>query len=83
MPVNWFSYPSGAYNSAVVAAVRTAGYVGATTTIPGWAGPQQDRFRMPRLAVAGGTTATDLLAQIESAKSSTTPPPDSSAAAPA
>lgn len=83
VPVNWFSYPSGAYNASVVAAVRAAGYVGATTTIPGWAGPQQDRFRLPRLAVAGGTTATDLLAQIESAKTNTTPPPDSSSAAPA
>lgn len=83
VPVNWFSYPSGSYNATVVAAVRAAGYIGATTTILGWAGPQQDRFRLPRLNVAGGTTPTDLLAQIESAKSVTTPPPESSGPSPA
>ncbi len=51
VPVNWFSYPLGQYDSAVIAAVRSAGYVGATTTVPGWASPQQDRFRLPRLQV--------------------------------
>ncbi len=39
VPVNWFCYPSGHYDPAVVAAVRAAGYVGSTTVVPGWAGP--------------------------------------------
>jgi peptidoglycan/xylan/chitin deacetylase (PgdA/CDA1 family) len=78
VPVNWFAYPSGSYDDTVVAAVRAAGYVGATTLSAGWAGPQQDRFRLPRLEVAGGTTPTDLLTQISSAKATTSAPPTSS-----
>ena len=74
VPVRWFSYPSGDYNAAVVAAVRSAGYAGATTVNPGWARPQQDRFRLPRLVVMGGTTPSQLLAQINSARTTTSVP---------
>ncbi len=75
VPANWFSYPSGHYNTTVIAAVRAAGFVGSTTVVPGWASPQQDRFRLPRLTVLGGTTPPALLAQIASAKADTSPPP--------
>jgi peptidoglycan/xylan/chitin deacetylase (PgdA/CDA1 family) len=75
VPVNWFSYPSGDYNAAVLAAVRAAGYLGATTVNPGWATPRQDRFRLPRLVVTGGTTPSQLLAQIASAQTTTPTPP--------
>jgi peptidoglycan/xylan/chitin deacetylase (PgdA/CDA1 family) len=78
VPVNWFAYPSGSYDATVVAAVRAAGYVGATTLSPGWAGPQEDRFRLPRLEVPGGTTPAQLLTQISSAKANTSAPPTSS-----
>jgi peptidoglycan/xylan/chitin deacetylase (PgdA/CDA1 family) len=71
---NWFSYPLGHYNATVIAAVRSAGYVGATTVNPGWASGQQDRYRLPRLPVAGGTTASQLLAQIASAQGNATNP---------
>jgi len=83
VPVNWFSYPSGAYDETVVAAVRTAGYVGATTLSSGWAGPQEDRFRLPRLEVLGGTSPSQLLAQIASAKQTTSSPPTVSGPGPA
>jgi peptidoglycan/xylan/chitin deacetylase (PgdA/CDA1 family) len=73
--VNWFSYPSGDYNPSVTAAVNAAGYVGATTVNPGWAAPQQDRFRLPRLPVTAGTTPSQLLAEIAAAKSNTSVPP--------
>ena len=73
-PVNWLSYPSGDYNPAVVAAVRSAGYLGATTVNPGWARPRQDRFRLPRLVVMGPTTPSQLLAQIASAQTTTSIP---------
>ena len=73
--VNWFSYPSGDYNPTVTAAVSAAGYVGATTVNPGWAGPQQDRFRLPRLPVTAGTTPSQLLAEIAATKSNTSVPP--------
>jgi hypothetical protein len=74
VPVNWFSYPSGDYNPSVIAAVRAAGYLGATTVNPGWASPGEDRFVLPRLVVMSGTTPSQLLAQIASAQSSTSVP---------
>ena len=74
VPANWFSYPSGDYNATVIAAVSTAGYVGATTVNPGWASPQQDRFRLPRLVVLAGTSPAQLLAQIATAKPTTSLP---------
>jgi peptidoglycan/xylan/chitin deacetylase (PgdA/CDA1 family) len=75
VPVNWFSYPSGQYNTTVIAAVRAAGFLGAMTVNPGWARPQQDRFRLPRLPVLGGTTPSSLLSQITAARATVTVPP--------
>jgi peptidoglycan/xylan/chitin deacetylase (PgdA/CDA1 family) len=74
VPANWFSYPSGHYDATVTAAVRAAGFVGATTVNPGWASSQQDRFRLPRLPVLGGTSPATLLSQIDSARATTTVP---------
>jgi len=39
VPVDFFCYPSGRYDGAVIAAVRAAGYLGATTTQFGLADP--------------------------------------------
>lgn len=74
VPVNWFSYPSGQYDPTIVAAVRAAGFVGATTVVPGWASPHQDPFMLPRLEVLPGTSASQLLAQIAAAQADTTIP---------
>jgi peptidoglycan/xylan/chitin deacetylase (PgdA/CDA1 family) len=75
IPVDWFSYPLGHYDATVITAVRAAGFVGSTTVIKGWASPQQDRFRLPRLQVLGGTSPPALLSQIASAKATTPAPP--------
>lgn len=64
VPVDWFCYPSGHYNPTVVAAVKAAGYVGSTTVVPGWAHPEDDLYRLHRLRVLGGTTGSELLAEI-------------------
>jgi peptidoglycan/xylan/chitin deacetylase (PgdA/CDA1 family) len=64
VPVNWFCYPSGHYDATVVAAVKAAGFTGSTTVVPGWAHPAEDRFRLHRLRVLGGTSPSALLAQI-------------------
>jgi hypothetical protein len=49
-PVEFFCYPAGRYDTQVVAAVRAAGYLGATTVIPGLAQPTRpytlDRIRI-------------------------------------
>lgn len=76
-PVNWYSYASGRYNETVTAGVRSAGFVGATTAVPGWASPQVDRYRLPRLQVTGGTNPAQLLSQITSAQQDAPPPPAS------
>jgi peptidoglycan/xylan/chitin deacetylase (PgdA/CDA1 family) len=78
LPVNWYSYPSGRYNATVTAAVRSAGFIGATTVVAGWASPQGDRYRLPRLQVTGGTSPAELLVQISSAQQDTSPPVASS-----
>jgi peptidoglycan/xylan/chitin deacetylase (PgdA/CDA1 family) len=74
VPVDWFCYPSGHYNATVIAAVKAAGFVGATTVVPGWATRAEDPYRLPRLRVLGGTGPSALLAQITGAESSSAPP---------
>ncbi|MGA8355294.1 MAG: polysaccharide deacetylase family protein [Solirubrobacteraceae bacterium] len=76
VPVNWFCYPSGHYDAAVVQAVKQAGYLGSTTVVPGWAGPGSDAYRLPRLRVLGGTSGHGLVELIEATEHD--PPPPSS-----
>jgi len=68
VPVNWFSYPLGHYDATVIDAVRSAGFVGSTTVISGWASAPQDRFRLPRLQVVSGTSPSQLLSQVAAAQ---------------
>ncbi|MBV8941349.1 MAG: polysaccharide deacetylase family protein [Solirubrobacterales bacterium] len=74
VPVDWFAYPSGHYDATVIAALKAAGFVGSETVVPGWASPGEDRFRLPRLRVLGGTSPRALLAQITSARGAAPPP---------
>ncbi len=67
--VNWFCYPSGHYNARVLAAVAAAGYTGSTTVIPGWAHPSDDPYRLHRLRVLGGTSASGLLSLLAATRS--------------
>jgi peptidoglycan/xylan/chitin deacetylase (PgdA/CDA1 family) len=63
VPVDFFCYPYGDFDAAVIAAVRRAGYAGATTTLPGLARPSQpDTLR--RIRVSGGELPGSLLAMI-------------------
>jgi peptidoglycan/xylan/chitin deacetylase (PgdA/CDA1 family) len=75
VPVNWFCYPSGHYDATVIAAVKAAGYTGSTTVIPGWASPTEDRYRLHRLRVLGGTSPEALLAQIADIRDDPPTPP--------
>jgi peptidoglycan/xylan/chitin deacetylase (PgdA/CDA1 family) len=52
VPVGFFCYPSGRFNAATIAAVRRAGYLGATTTQEGLASPA-DMYRLSRIRVNG------------------------------
>ena len=79
VPVNWFCYPSGHYNPAVVAEVRAAGFTGSTTVVPGWAGPSSDPYRLPRLRVLGGTSPESLLSELSAIRDDPRPPESYSA----
>ncbi len=75
VPVNWFCYPSGHYDATVLEAVKAAGYTGSTTVVPGWAHPDDDPYRLPRLRVLGGTSPEALLTQIADIRDDPSPPP--------
>jgi peptidoglycan/xylan/chitin deacetylase (PgdA/CDA1 family) len=63
VPVNFFCYPAGRYNPAVVAAVQRAGYFGATTTNYGLARPS-DLFTLARIRVDGSDGVRGLAAKL-------------------
>jgi peptidoglycan/xylan/chitin deacetylase (PgdA/CDA1 family) len=75
VPVRWFCYPSGHYDSTVIAAVKAAGYAGSTTVVPGWAHPEDDAYRLHRLRVLGGTTPGQLLALLAGVRADPPAPP--------
>ena len=80
VPVNWFCYPSGHYDANVIAAVKAAGYVGSTTVVAGWAAPGEDRYRLHRLRVLGGTSPRALLSLVSSSRANAPAPPSYSGA---
>lgn len=61
VPVENFCYPAGRFNPTVAAAVEEAGYVGATTEIPGYAKPEHpyelERFEILRSSGVAGIAA--------------------------
>jgi peptidoglycan/xylan/chitin deacetylase (PgdA/CDA1 family) len=66
----FFCYPSGHYDSRVIAAVKAAGYLAATTTQPGWAQPTADPFALPRIRIDRGMTAATVLQRINDTRGS-------------
>ena len=52
-PVNFFCYPAGRYDARVIAAVRRAGFVGATTTVEGLATSARP-FELKRIRISRG-----------------------------
>jgi len=64
VPVAFFCYPSGRYDAGVVAAVRAAGYLGATTTNYGLASPADGLFTLDRVRVDGSDGAAGLAVKL-------------------
>jgi peptidoglycan/xylan/chitin deacetylase (PgdA/CDA1 family) len=56
VPVDFFCYPSGRFDAAAIAAVKRAGYLGATTTQPGLARPAAP-YTLARIRINGGDGA--------------------------
>ena len=61
-PVNFFCYPAGSFDGETIAAVREAGYLGATTTEPGLATPGEP-YELHRVRVEPGDGAPELSAR--------------------
>jgi peptidoglycan/xylan/chitin deacetylase (PgdA/CDA1 family) len=64
VPVDFFCYPAGRYDDEAIAAVKSAGYAGATTTVEGVASPHDDRFELPRVRVDGSDGVAGLAAKL-------------------
>lgn len=60
---DFFCYPSGRFNSAVIAAVKAAGYRAATTTVEGYADPAS-LFALERMRVNDTDTAASVLQRL-------------------
>ena len=65
VPARFFCYPSGRYNATVIAAVRAAGYRGATTTRTGLA-RRSEPYTLARVRVDGGDGAGGLARKLQS-----------------
>jgi len=63
VPVNFFCYPAGRYDPAVIAAVQQAGFLGATTTNYGLARPGE-LYRLARVRVDGSDGVKGLAAKL-------------------
>jgi peptidoglycan/xylan/chitin deacetylase (PgdA/CDA1 family) len=59
VPVKDFCYPAGRFDATVIAAVEEAGYVGATTEIPGFA-TSESPYELARIEVLGGWSVQNL-----------------------
>ena len=64
VPVNFFCYPAGRYNQAVIAAVQRAGFLAATTTRYGLARPSE-LYTLARVRVNAADGARGLAAKLE------------------
>ena len=62
-PVNFFCYPSGKFDAATIRAVRDAGYLGATTELPGDAS-KGEMFQLHRIRVEGSDGVSGLAAKL-------------------
>ena len=64
VPVDFFCYPSGRYNAHVIAAVRRAGYLAATTTNYGLAEPAKP-YELSRVRINGSDGVKGFASKLE------------------
>jgi peptidoglycan/xylan/chitin deacetylase (PgdA/CDA1 family) len=63
-PVDFFCYPGGRYDAGVIAAVRRAGFLGATTTLEGLAEPTKP-YELQRVRVSRSDGVAGFAAKLE------------------
>jgi peptidoglycan/xylan/chitin deacetylase (PgdA/CDA1 family) len=72
LTANFFCYPAGRYDQRVIAAVKSAGYLAATTTDEGFARPQ-DTYVLGRVRVNGSDSPSSLLGKLTGTDPSAAP----------
>jgi peptidoglycan/xylan/chitin deacetylase (PgdA/CDA1 family) len=65
VPVENFCYPAGRFDSTVIAAVKAAGYVGATTEIPGYA-TRDKPYELARFEILGSSGVAGMAEDLRS-----------------
>jgi peptidoglycan/xylan/chitin deacetylase (PgdA/CDA1 family) len=65
VPVADFCYPAGRFDDTVIAAVKAAGYTGATTEIPGYA-TSKAPYELARFEILGSTGLSGLAGDLAS-----------------
>jgi len=65
-PVNFFCYPAGKFDAATIRAVRRAGYLGATTEVPGNAS-RDSMYQLHRIRVDGSDGVSGLATKLKRA----------------
>lgn len=63
VPVADFCYPAGRFDSTVIEAVKAAGYVTATTEIPGYA-ERESPYELARFEILGSTGVSGLVSDL-------------------
>ena len=74
-PVLDFCYPSGMYNATVIAAIERAGFLSATTEVPGTAHGWADRLTWTRVRVPGGERLEQFVTSLGQPEPTITPSP--------
>jgi peptidoglycan/xylan/chitin deacetylase (PgdA/CDA1 family) len=67
VPVNFFCYPAGRFNARAVSEVQRAGYLGATTTMPGLAS-RADLYKLRRIRIDQSDGVADLARKLGGGK---------------
>ncbi len=66
LPVDFFCYPDGRFDAAVIAAVKRAGYLGAESELPGPASPANGLYTLHRIEILRGDGVAGLAAKLAS-----------------
>jgi len=69
VPVENFCYPAGRYDETVIAAVEAAGYVGATTEVPGYASREKP-YELDRYEILGSSGVQGMAEDLRSGANS-------------
>jgi peptidoglycan/xylan/chitin deacetylase (PgdA/CDA1 family) len=70
VPVRNFCYPAGEFDPTVIAAVEAAGYVGATTEIPGYA-TRKSPYELARFEILGSSGVSGLAEDLRTGEGAT------------